>query len=187
MRKFVAIGTEKTLHCSSIEPLSPQLNREKPQKLISGWQKLLVNVEKVNLLSEQLEAALFELKVTANEIKCDQNAPQISHKIFRHKLIAIPYIHYKRPGLVVLATKKIDLFQQERETIQIAQMLRRRTKKRLKRRVSNKLLKSSRLGYQHRNFLRQLVLIWQKLIIAIARKLGGRNRSKQLIKLLAVK
>ncbi len=171
MSKFIATSS----HYSSIEPLQPQLSREKPQKVINGGQKLLVNVEKVNLLSEQLEAALFELKVTASEIKCDQNAPPISNKIFKYKLIAIPHIHYKRPGLIVVTTRKIDLFGQEREAIQVAQMLRQRTKRRLNRPIPSNLLKSS--GCQRKNFVRQLILTWQKLIGGIGRKSTVRNRS----------
>lgn len=172
MSKFIATSS----HYSSIEPLQPQLSRENPQKVINGWQKLLVNVEKVNLLSEQLETALFELKVTASEIQCDQNAPPISNKIFKYKLIAIPHIHYKRQGLIVVTTRKIDLFEQEREAIQVAQMLRQRTKRRLKRPIPSNLLKSS-LGGQRKNFVRQLTLIWQNLIGGIGRKPTVRNRS----------
>lgn len=128
MSELKATVTETTSRLNPIEPLQPQLSREKPQKVNNGWQKLLVNAEKVNQLSKQLEAALFELKVTASEIKCNQNTHPVSKKIFNCKLISIPYIHYKKPGLIVVTTKKLDIFQQEREAFQVAQTLRRRTK-----------------------------------------------------------
>lgn len=166
MSEFISTGTEITGNDSAIEPLQPQLSREKPQKVMTGWQKLLVNAEKVNRLSEQLEEALFELKVTASEIKGDRQAPPI----FKYKFLAIPYIHYKRPGLIVLATRKIDLFQQEREALQLSQMLRRRTKRRLKRPIPNTLFKSSKFTDKNKNFMQKLVLTWQKITLVIGRK-----------------
>ena len=79
MSKFIAAGTKTTAHSSPIEPLQSHLSREKPQKVINGWQKLLANAEKVNRLSEQLEEAVFELKLTASEIKCDR-LPRLTFK-----------------------------------------------------------------------------------------------------------
>lgn len=175
MSEFKPTGTETTLSFSPIEPLQPQLSREKPQKVINGWQKLLVNAEKINQLSEQLEEALLQLKITASEIKSDQNAHPSSNKIFKHKLIAIPCIQHKRPGLIVVSARKIDLFQQEREALQLAQMLRRRTKKRLKRPLSIELA-SSKIEYQSPSFFQQVVSIGKKLIIVISRKPTTRNR-----------
>ncbi len=169
MNEFIATDTEITSHLSPVEPLQPQLNREKPQKVSNGWQKLLVNAEKVNQLSAQLEEALFALKVTASEIKGDQNTHSITNRIFQHKLIVIPCIHYKRPGVIVVTTRKVDLFQQEREALQLAQMLRSRTSRRLRRPIPTTLSKSSNLN-QSQNFVRQLFLTWQKLNLAIGRK-----------------
>ncbi len=175
MSQLEAKGTEITLHLSPIEPLQPQLNREKLQKVNQGWQKLLANAEKVNQLSEQLEAALFELKVTAREIKCDRHAHPMSDKLFKQKLIVIPCIHYKRPGSIAIVARKIDLFQQEREARQVAQMLRRRTKRRLKRPIPTALSESSVKG-QKAGFARQLVLTWENLKIAMSRKPNTRDR-----------
>lgn len=155
-----------------IEPLQPQLSREK--QVSNGWQKLLISAEKVNQLSEQLEEALFELKTTASKMKGDKNAQPISNKIFKHKLVVIPYIYYKRPGLIVVTTRKVDLFQQEREAVQLAQMLRRRTQRRLKRPIPTTLAKSSN---QNKNFMHQLLLTWQKLNLAMGRKPAMRDRS----------
>lgn len=168
----IATGTEIISH--PIEAIQPQLSREQPQKVMDGWQKLLENAEKVNRLSEQLEQALFELKVTASEIKCDRNAPSI----FKYKFLAVPCIHYKKPGSIVVATRKIDLFQQEREALQISQMLRKRTKRRLKRPIPTTLLKSSKFKAQNKSFVQQLALTWQKLTSVISRKPSTvRNRS----------
>jgi hypothetical protein len=166
MSKFIDTGTKITAHSSPIEPLQSPLSREKPQKAIKGWQKLLINAEEVNRLSEQLEKAVFELKITASEIKGDCYTPLT----FKYKALAIPCIHYKKPGLIVLATRKIDLFQQEREALQLSQMLRRRTKRRLKRPIPAVLLKSSKFKAQNKNFIQQLVLIARKLTKLIGRK-----------------
>ena len=177
MSEFISTGTKTTAPSSFIEPLQSQLSREKPQKVINGWQKLLVNAEKVNRLSEQLEEAVFELKVTASEIKGDRYTPLI----FKYKALAIPFIHYQRPGLVVLATRKIDLFQQEREALQLSQMLRRRTKRRLKRPIPTVLSKSSKFQAQNKNFMQQLVLMARKITILIGRKPPvARNRSPRV-------
>lgn len=185
MSKFEAAITQ-TSSLSSIEPLQPPLSREKPQIVINGWQKLLANAEKVNQLSAQLEAALFELKVTASEIKGDRNTYPISNKIFNHKFLAIPCIRYKKPGLIVVTTRKIDLFQQEREALQVAQMLRRRTKRRLKRPLSSKLsTSSSKLKRKDQNFIHHLVLTWQKLKIALGQKPTTQTRATKVNKAIS--
>lgn len=186
MSEFEVTGTEIVSPLSPIEPLPAPLSREKPQKVSNGWQKLLVSAEKVNQLSEQLEEALFELKITASEIKGDKNAHPVSNKIFKHKLIVIPCIHYKRPGLIVVTTRKVDLFQQEREALQLAQMLRRRTKRRLKRPIPPTLSKSSNFRHQSTNFIHQLFLTWQKLNLAIGRKPAIRDRSTRVNKAKAI-
>ncbi len=185
MSEFAATGTEITSPLNSIEPLQPQLNREKPQKVVSGWQKLLLNAEKVNQLSEQLEEALFELKLTAREIKSDQKAQPLSSKLFKQKLIVIPYIQYKKPGTLAIATRKVDLFQQEREALQVAQMLRRRTKRRLKRPIPPTFSKSS-LPCKKASIGRQLVLTWQNLTTALNRKPHARDRSTRVNKAKAI-
>lgn len=178
MSEFAATGTEITSPLNSIEPLQPQLNREKPQKVVSGWQKLLLNAEKVNQLSEQLEAALFELKLTAREIKGEQKAQPLSNSLFKQKLIVIPYIQYKRPGVLAIASRKVDFFQQEREALQVAQMLRRRTKRRLKRPIPTTLAKSSSVQCQKTGFVFQLVSTWQNLKIALGRKSSARGSTR---------
>lgn len=178
MSEFAAIGTEIISPLNSIEPLQPQLNREKPQKVVSGWQKLLLNAEKVNQLSEQLEEALFELKLTAREIKGDRNAQSLSSKLFKQKLIVIPYIQYKRPGTLAIVTRKVDFFQQEREALQVAQMLRSRTKRRLKRPIPTTFAKSSSVQCQKTSFVFQLVSTWQNLKIALGRKSSERGSTR---------
>jgi hypothetical protein len=177
-------ATPKPHLLSHIEPLQPQLSREK--QVSNGWQKLLISAEKVNQLSEQLEAALFELKIAASQIKGDKNAHPISNKIFNCKLIVIPYIHYKRPGLIVVTTRKVDLFQQEREAVQVAQMLRRRTQRRLKRPIPTTLSKSSNLKHHSTNFIHQLSLTWQKLNLAMGIKPAIRKRSTIVDKTKAI-
>lgn len=171
--------------CKDIKPLQPKLSREKPQKVSNDWQKLLVNAEKVNQLSEQLEEALFELKATASEIKGDKSTHSILNKIFKLKLIVMPGIHYKKPGSIVVTTRKLDLFQQEREAFQVAQMLRRRTERRLKRPAPSKLLMSSKLKHQGTNFIHQLVLMWQKLQVAIGQKQTSRSRQTKVSKVIS--
>jgi hypothetical protein len=184
--EFKATSTDIISHLSPIEPLQPQLSREKPQKVSNGWQKLLVSAEKVNRLSEQLEAALFELKIVASEIKGDRNAQPMANKLFNHRLIAIPCIHYKRPGLIVVTTRKLDLFQQEREALQVAQMLRRRTKRRLKRPIPSTLSKPSKLKGQTHGFVRHLFLTWQNLKVAIGQKPASCARSTTVNKTNAI-
>jgi len=185
MSEFEVPGTKIVSPLSPIEPLSAPLNREKLQKVSNGWQKLLVSAEKVNQLAQQLEEALVEFKMIASQVKSDRNAPSLANKIFNHKLIAIPCIHYKRPGLIVVTTKKVDLFQQEREALQLAQILRTRTKRRLKRPVPRTLSKPSKLKCQT-SFVHQLVLTWQNLKTSMTQKQKGRSRLTRVNKPKAV-
>lgn len=143
--------------CQGIEPLQVQLNREQiTQKCDRTWQRLAANAERINQLSAELEAALFDLKEIASVIKHQQPA-KMPNKIF-DSTIAIPYIQHKKPGLFVLKAKAVDLFAEEKAAYALAQQLRKRTKTRLKR--SHKL-SLARISWRLGKFLQKLASQWQ--------------------------
>lgn len=151
--------------CQGIEPLQVQLNREQLTQKSDAcggrshrtWQRLAANAERINQLSAELEAALFDLKEIASAIERQQQ-PKTPNKIFDYQAIAIPYIQHKKPGLFVLKAKAVDLFAEEKAAYELAQQLRNRTKTRLKR--SHKL-SLARISWRLGKFLQKLASQWQ--------------------------
>lgn len=147
-------------HSQGIELLQPQ-NRQIPQTADRSWQKLAANAERINQLSAELEAALFELKEITSDINHQQNPLKIAN-ILDYQATSIPYIQRKRPGLFVLKTKAVDLFAQEKAAFALAQQLRRRTKTRLKR--SKSQMSVANISWRLGKFLQKLVRQWQNAI-----------------------
>jgi len=143
--RHVQVIEAQSSHSEAIEPLQPQ-NR--------SWQKLTASAERINLLSAELEAALFELKEITSDIKHQPNSTKIA-KILDYQPPSIPYIQCKRPGLFVLKAKAVDLFAQEKAAFVLAQQLRRQTKIRLKR---------SKISWRLGKFLQKLVRQWHNAI-----------------------
>lgn len=155
----VPVETQSS-HSEAIEPLQPQ-NRQLPQRSDRAWQKLAASAERINQLSAELEAALFELKEITFDIKHQPNSPKIA-RILDYQPTSIPYIQCKKPGLFVLKAKAVDLFAQERAAFVLAQQLRRRAKIRLKR--SNRRMSVANISWRLGKFLQKLVRKWQNAI-----------------------
>lgn len=157
MTKDIQAVKSKSSSCQGIEPLQVELKREQlPQKCDRTWQKLAASTERINQLSAQLEAALYELKEIASNIRHQQNLPRVPD--FDKPALAIPYIYCKRPGLFVLKAKAVDLFAEEKAAYQLAQQLRHRTKTRLQRSHTMSL---AHLSWKLRKFWQKLAKQWQ--------------------------
>jgi hypothetical protein len=96
--------------------------------------RLESQAERINQLSAELEAAVFELKAIASEINSDWKAIQatqnssIGANICEYRAVVVPHVAPKQDGSFVLLSKPIDLFQAEREATLLAQTLRNRAK-----------------------------------------------------------
>lgn len=157
MTKDIQAVELKSSPSQGIEPLQPQPNREQlPQKSDRTWQQLAASTERINLLSAELEAALFELKEIAGDLRHQQNLPRVPN--VDTQAIAIPYIHHKKPGIFVLKAKVVDLFAQEKAAFQLATQLRRRTKTRLKR---SRPMSLADISWKVGKFLHKLTRQWQ--------------------------
>ncbi len=105
-------------------------------------QQLEAKAEQVNHLSAQQEAALLEIKAIAQQLERDWHSTQSAdHPLSRqwdatltnlqadlnHNLNAqVPYVERDASGAWVVTSRGIDLFRAERESEQMAQVLRRR-------------------------------------------------------------
>jgi hypothetical protein len=105
------------------------------QRNSEGLRRLESQAERINQLSAELEAAVFELKAIASEINPDWRAIQATEKsatnadICEYRSTAVPHVEPKQDGSLVLRSRPVDLFQAEREAALLAQTLRKRAKK----------------------------------------------------------
>jgi hypothetical protein len=113
------------------------------QRTRDGWKRLESQASHINRLSTELEAALLELKAIASQVNADlQTLQQVQHSstqaiipnVCEYQITKLPLVQYKPSGAFLLTSRSVDLFQAERDAIVLAQVLRRRTRrKRLKR------------------------------------------------------
>ncbi|HEY9875569.1 MAG TPA: hypothetical protein V6D12_19210 [Candidatus Obscuribacterales bacterium] len=101
------------------------------QRLVNGLKSLDVQAERLNQLSNELEAAMIELKAIATDVNRDLRAVQATgqacfvSKICEFVADVVPYVVQKPSGSLVLILRPVDLFKPEREAALIAQFLRR--------------------------------------------------------------
>lgn len=118
---------------NGIPPLQPQLEPEQHPSQQIAWQRLTAQAEKINQLASELEAAMFELKAIASVIKREQRIKHKTPKPLKHTCeflaTSVPDVKRGDAGGFVLATRRVDLFQAEREATQTAQKLRRQVKR----------------------------------------------------------
>ena len=116
-----------------------------------GWQRLAAQAERINQLSAELEKAMFELKVIANDINREQRTIQVAQKPTKstceYVTAIVPCVRRKKAGAFVLTTRPVDLFQAEREATQVAQTLRHRAKRR---RVVSPLMRKKKHSVQRK-------------------------------------
>ncbi len=106
------------------------------QRTTQGLRQLKNQAERINQLSAELEAAVFELKAIASEVNQDWKAFQAMQKptsaiadICKYQAVHVPLVRQKSSGLFVITSRTVDLFQAEREAELLAQTLRRRANK----------------------------------------------------------
>jgi hypothetical protein len=109
---------------TAIVPL--QLQQE---KIISDQERLVAQVERINRMAGELEAAILELKAIANTLNSQKCYPLIKPKPCI--ALSVPWVKQKSDQSFILTTRRVDLFRAEREAAQLAQQLRQQTKKRL--------------------------------------------------------
>ncbi|MBN3924878.1 hypothetical protein [Nostoc sp. NMS4] len=140
---------------TAIVPLQPQ-----EEKIISERERLIVQVERINQMAGELEAAIFELKAIANTINAQKRYPVINQEAYKnicqYFAISVPWVKRKPDNSFILTTRRVDLFRPEREATQLAQQLRQQTKKRLASQPHRKN-KSETEGYTKRLFKKVLV------------------------------
>ncbi|MEH2170155.1 MAG: hypothetical protein V7K41_26595 [Nostoc sp.] len=115
---------------TAIVPLQPQ-----EEKIISERERFIRQVERINQMAEELEAAILELKAIANKLNTQKRYPllikEICKNICQYFAVSIPWVKRKSDESFILTTRKVDLFRAEREAALLAQQLRQQTKKRL--------------------------------------------------------
>ncbi|MFN6487719.1 MULTISPECIES: hypothetical protein [unclassified Nostoc] len=121
---------QPTFVTTAIVPLQPQ-----EKKIISERERFITQVERINQMAEELEAAILELKAIANKMNTQKRYPllikEICKNICQYFAVSIPWVKQKSNDSFILTTRRVDLFRAEREATQLAQQLRQQTKKRL--------------------------------------------------------
>lgn len=112
----------------AIVPL--QLEQE---KMISGWERLVAQVQRINQMAAELEATILELKATASTLNSQRNYLQGNVKphqsVCQYFTVSVPWVRQKADETFILTTRKIDLFKAEREAALLAQKLRQQTQR----------------------------------------------------------
>lgn len=119
---------------TAIAAMQPQIQEDMLQQSKTGWERLTAQARQINQLAAQLEEAMFELKVIANDINCERRITQATKKqpksVCEYLTAIVPCVGRKKGGAFVLTTRKVDLFKAEREAVEIARALRRQAKRR---------------------------------------------------------
>ncbi|MBD2564418.1 MULTISPECIES: hypothetical protein [Nostoc] len=112
---------------TAIVPLQPQ-----DKKIVSEQERLIAQIERVNRMAGELEAAILELKAIANTLNAQKRYPVLKCKnICQYFAVSVPWVKRKPDESFILTTRRVDLFRAEREAALLAQQLRQQTKKKL--------------------------------------------------------
>ncbi|MBC1236530.1 hypothetical protein [Nostoc sp. 2RC] len=115
---------------TAIVPLQPQ-----EEKIITDQERLVAQVERINRMAGELEAAILELKAIANTLNTQKSYPLVKpnqyKNICQYLAVSVPWVRKKSDQSFILTTRRVDLFRAEREAALLAQQLRQQTKKRL--------------------------------------------------------
>lgn len=115
--------------------LHPQFAQTVEQYLRRALPILEAQVQHINQLSAVQEAALLELKATAEKVEQDWKTLEQSTRpsfepertiapLCRYSSVAVPKIEQDEKGVYVVSNRSIDLFKAEREAVLTAQALR---------------------------------------------------------------
>ncbi|MBD2515526.1 hypothetical protein H6G93_10980 [Nostoc sp. FACHB-973] len=105
---------------TAIVPLQPQ-----EEKIIGEEERLIAQVERVNRMAGELEAAILELKAITNALI----KPKPCKNICQYLAVSVPWVRQKSDQSFILTTRRVDLFRAEREAALLAQQLRQQTNK----------------------------------------------------------
>lgn len=127
---------ERQSRTTAIAALQPQMKQEVlQQKQREGWQCLTAQAERINQLATELEAAMFEFKAIANDVNLERRMIRASKSpiksVCEYLTTLVPCVKRKKGGAFILTTRKVDLFQAEREAVQVARELRRQARRRV--------------------------------------------------------
>lgn len=109
------------------------------QRVKAGIKRLEAQAERINQLSAEIEAAIWELKAIATQINQDNRSLQKKRgnakliEICKYRSAKIPNIYQKPCGRFVLVLRPLGISKAEREATLLAKKLRQWTKR--KRRV----------------------------------------------------
>ncbi|MEB3182074.1 MAG: hypothetical protein VKL59_24015 [Nostocaceae cyanobacterium] len=128
---------------------------EQQQQFIAGCQRLVAQAQRINQLSQELEAAMFELKAIANSLNTQRrqikgNSVPLK-SVCQYMAIGLPFVGQQPDGSFILATRPVDLFHAEKEAAQVAQNL-RHIKKTQKLTPSGNTARKKRASRQNRSF-----------------------------------
>lgn len=133
-KKSLQLPIRKPMQNQKIAPFQPQLEENESQRVNAGWQRLSAQAQRINQIAAELETAIYELKAIANDLNCDRrilNRTQ-TKSVCEYFTASVPWVRRKKTGVLVLTTRRIDLFRAEREATHLANMLRNLAKKRKK-------------------------------------------------------
>jgi hypothetical protein len=127
--------------------------QQQQQQFITGCQRLITQAQRINELSQELEAAMFEFKAIANSLNSQRrhikgNSEPLK-SVCQYMAIGLPFVGQKPDGSFILATRPVDLFQAEKEAAQVAQKLRHIKKE--KQTPSSKKTRKNRTSRQNRS------------------------------------
>lgn len=113
---------------TAIVPLQPQ-----QEKIISDWERLVAQTERINQMAKELEGAILELKTIASTFKTQHPLvkEELCNNICQYFVVGVPCVKQKPDESFILTMRKVDLFRAEREAGLLAHQLRQQTKKRL--------------------------------------------------------
>ncbi|BAY93601.1 MULTISPECIES: hypothetical protein [unclassified Tolypothrix] len=89
------------------------------------WERLLSQGQCINQMAAQLEAMILEFKAIASKLQ-EKSKPHQS--TCQYLPLAIPWVRQQSDESFILTTRKIDLFQAEKEAQQLAQQLRQQSR-----------------------------------------------------------
>lgn len=89
------------------------------------WERLLVQAQRINQMAAQLEAMMLEFKTIASKLQ-EQGKPYNS--ICQYLPVSVPLVVQKPDEPFILTMRKVDIFQAEKEAVQLAQQLRQQSR-----------------------------------------------------------
>lgn len=103
------------------------------ERIINSFRSLEAQAQRVNQLSLELEAEIWELKAIASQVNQDclllKGQPHSPSLVISKSPLSLPTVQSNPRDLYRLKSRPVDLFQAEREAGILAQELRKRNKR----------------------------------------------------------